>query len=699
MDTELFKEEKRDHPYESEREYWQDLFACLDLILLSAGGGSGDTTQREAGIRSGLQDAGRYIKNRLIHTEEADRFRLRSLIRQMAFTEWECFLLLLAFSVSYDPGYGKIFSKMPENRECGYPTLRLALSLFQSAGTASEQEISAAIQRKGRLFRYFLSAAEREADPASFVLSLDSRIYEFLYGGSEVEEEISFIAEVFRHDSPLPPLVIRESQKSRIAADMNRLLQTPEGRGNIIQIYGPQGIGKKFLLKAAAQEEKINLLFIDVSRLLVGNMAELRILFRKIMRESLLLGAIVCFTGNEDRVELEGGRKTIPQGLRFLLDEIRKEYQTAVWISLERADFLTEHKLHVLYYELPLLSTSEREQLWREYAGGYPLSPEVDPALCAGQCILTPRGIRETLWDAGIRVREDQDGVITKEDIRQAAERQSASRMGRMASRLHSACTWEDLVMDREQREQLEMICHHVRYRELVGEDWGFYRRVSYGRGLCVMFYGEPGTGKTMAAQVMANELGFELYRIDLSQIISKYIGETEKNITELFRRAGTTHAILFFDEADSLFSRRSEVRDSHDRNANAQTGHLLQKLEEYEGIAILATNYINNIDEAFKRRIRFMVHFVFPVPEMRLRLWRTMLPEEAPLEEELDLEFFARRFELSGSGIREVLTCAAFYAAAEHRGLRNKDLILAVRLNFAKYGKKLTKEDFGYLS
>ncbi|MBQ4464330.1 MAG: ATP-binding protein [Eubacterium sp.] len=212
------------------------------------------------------------------------------------------------------------------------------------------------------------------------------------------------------------------------------------------------------------------------------------------------------------------------------------------------------------------------------------------------------------------------------------------------------------------------------------------------------MFYGQPGTGKTMAAQVIANELGLELYRIDLSQMVSKYIGETQKNVTKLFERAKNTNAILFFDEADSLFSKRSEVKDFHDKNANAETAHLLQKLEDYEGITILATNYAQNIDDAFKRRIRFMVNFVFPDAPVRRRLWKTILPDGVPTEETLDLDFFADNFELSGSNIKEILTAAAFLAAADKRGLKNDDIIEAVKLNFEKHGKVLSDADFGYL-
>jgi SpoVK/Ycf46/Vps4 family AAA+-type ATPase len=201
-----------------------------------------------------------------------------------------------------------------------------------------------------------------------------------------------------------------------------------------------------------------------------------------------------------------------------------------------------------------------------------------------------------------------------------------------------------------------------------------------------------------MAARVLANELGLELYRVDLSRMVSKYIGETQKNISELFDRAKGVNALLFFDEADALFAKRTEVSDSNDRNANSEVAHLLQKLEEYDGISILATNLKDNIDDAFKRRIKYMVYFTFPDSGTRSLLWKRMLPVEAPVEEGLDLEFFAQSFEMSGSEIKDAMLHAAYMAAREQKPIGNAHIMEAVRLSFAKYGKVLKREDFGYL-
>lgn len=267
-------------------------------------------------------------------------------------------------------------------------------------------------------------------------------------------------------------------------------------------------------------------------------------------------------------------------------------------------------------------------------------------------------------------------------------------RSGAFCTQARIVYAWEDLILERESENLLRQICNQVKYKSIVKEQWGFGKKDPYGNGISALFFGPPGTGKTMAAQVIAGELGKKLYKVDVSRLLSKYIGETEKNVSTLFRGAGKSGAVLFFDEADGLFAKRSEVGNSNDRYANMETGFLLQKLEEYDGVSILATNYVNNIDDAFKRRIRFLVRFPFPSSEMRLLLWQRMFPEQAAVEEELKFEIPSARFELSGSSIREVVIQAAYLAAAGNRGIRKSDIQEALRIHYLKYGRKLGTED-----
>jgi len=256
--------------------------------------------------------------------------------------------------------------------------------------------------------------------------------------------------------------------------------------------------------------------------------------------------------------------------------------------------------------------------------------------------------------------------------------------------------TWSDLVLPPDHLRQLRELCNQAKHRHIVYGEWGFDRRLVLGNGLNVMFNGPPGTGKTMAADVIANDLQVDTYKIDLSQIVSKYIGETEKNLDHIFREAESSNAIVFFDEADALFGKRSEVKDAHDRYANIETGYLLQKMEEHAGIVILASNLRHNIDEAFLRRMQFVVEFPFPDEEHRARLWSGLFPAEVPRENDVDFAFLARHFRVPGGNIKNIAVCAAFLAAAEGKGVGMRQLIYATRREYQKLGWPCTATDFG---
>jgi SpoVK/Ycf46/Vps4 family AAA+-type ATPase len=231
-----------------------------------------------------------------------------------------------------------------------------------------------------------------------------------------------------------------------------------------------------------------------------------------------------------------------------------------------------------------------------------------------------------------------------------------------------------------------------------VYDQWGFDEKLSLGKGLNLLFAGPSGTGKTMAAEVLARELGLELYRIDLSSVVSKYIGETEKNLSHIFNEAATSNAVLFFDEADALFGKRSEVRESHDRYANIEINYLLQKMEQYEGTVVLATNMRKNMDDAFVRRIQFTIEFPFPAFDQRLAIWQKAWPAATP-REDLDLEFMARRFEMTGGNIRNIALAAAFLGAEDGGLVTMKHLIRATWQEHHKMGKVIMESEFGEYS
>jgi ATPase family associated with various cellular activities (AAA) len=286
--------------------------------------------------------------------------------------------------------------------------------------------------------------------------------------------------------------------------------------------------------------------------------------------------------------------------------------------------------------------------------------------------------------------------AITLETLIQSCRDVGSAAMGPLAQKLPLPYTWDELIVPPSVRAELELARTWVRHQRKVLDDWGFGRRITMGRGLSMLLSGLPGTGKTMAAQVLARELALDLYRVDLSQTVNKYIGETSKNIARLFDEARASGAVLFFDEADALFGKRSEVKDAHDRYANQEVGYLLQKMEEYEGVAILASNRACDMDEAFTRRFQFMIEFPMPDEAHRLKIWEGMFPATAARDPNLELAHLAGEYELSGGEIKNIALAAAYLAAEEGRPISTANIHRAIRREFGKNGRVLDGRGIG---
>jgi SpoVK/Ycf46/Vps4 family AAA+-type ATPase len=304
-------------------------------------------------------------------------------------------------------------------------------------------------------------------------------------------------------------------------------------------------------------------------------------------------------------------------------------------------------------------------------------------------------GIVEALNNGITRARlRPGDFILTADDLWQACISQVTCNVGPLAQRLTPSYSWDDIVLPADMMQQLCEIADQVVTRSQVYGKWGFGVRLTRGRGISALFSGPSGTGKTMAAEILARHLQLELYRIDLAGVVSKYVGESEKNLRTVFDAAEQSGAILFFDEADALFGKRTEVRDSHDRYANIEVNYLLQRMEEYRGLAILCTNRRSSLDRAFLRRLRFLVEFPFPDPESRRLIWQKSFPPEAQVEQ-LDLETLAR-LEISGGNIHNIVLNAAFLAAGEQSSIGMRHLLHAARREYSKIDKLLTENEFG---
>ncbi|MEZ4597656.1 MAG: ATP-binding protein [Chloroflexota bacterium] len=290
-----------------------------------------------------------------------------------------------------------------------------------------------------------------------------------------------------------------------------------------------------------------------------------------------------------------------------------------------------------------------------------------------------------------------QGRPLTPDDLQHGARAQNAAGLERLARRVRPSVGWADLVLPGDVVGQLRELASRARLRDVVLDGWGMGRASSLrGRGLTALFAGDSGTGKTMSAEVMAGELGLDLYVIDLSTVIDKYVGETEKHLDRIFGEADRVNGVLLFDEADAVFGKRSDVRDSHDRYANVEVAYLLQRMEQFDGVAILTTNLRSNLDEAFTRRLDAVIDFPVPDEGDRLRLWDRHLPAGVPRDADVDLGFLARSFRLSGGNVRNVCLAAAYLAAADDRPLRMADLIHGTAREYQKLGRLCVEAEFG---
>jgi AAA+ superfamily predicted ATPase len=345
----------------------------------------------------------------------------------------------------------------------------------------------------------------------------------------------------------------------------------------------------------------------------------------------------------------------------------------------------------VLIVDFPLPDWTERRQTWELDLCEQGVEPPDAGLDALAECFrFSVSQIDEAAATASLLALYRGE-PLSLEHAFEAARIRSGQKLASLARKVVPVHGWDDLVLPAEIAGQLREICCRVTHRHQVMGRWGFERKLSGGRGMNALFHGLSGTGKTMAADVIAHELGLDLYKIDLAGVVSKYIGETEKNLDRIFTAAADANAILFFDEADALFGKRSEVRDAHDRYANLEVSYLLQKMEEYEGISILSTNLRQNLDEAFLRRLTFTISFPFPDESCRQQIWESIWPAATPVARDVDAGWLASRFLLSGGNIRNVAVAAAFLAAEDEDVVQLEHVLRAVRAEFQKMGKTLS--------
>jgi hypothetical protein len=345
-----------------------------------------------------------------------------------------------------------------------------------------------------------------------------------------------------------------------------------------------------------------------------------------------------------------------------------------------------------LVADVPLPSVDERDRFWRNAIDG---GGECEPGALSAQFLLAPESIARSVAAARLRASAD-GGVLRTEHLLEGARAQNGGGLERLDRRIAPGVGWDDLVLPELVRGQLHELAARAHNRTRVLDEWVMRPGGGRGRGVTALFAGDPGTGKTMAAEVIAHALGYDLYAVNLATVVDKYIGETEKNLERIFTEAEGVNGVLLFDEADALFGKRSEVSDAHDRHANVEVAYLLQRMESFDGLAVLATNLRANLDEAFSRRLDVLVDFALPDEAARRALWAACLGPKLPRADDVDLDFCARAFELSGGSIRAIAVTAAYLAADAGTPVQMDQLIQATQTEYRKLGRLVLDSEFG---
>ncbi len=586
-------------------------------------------------------------------------FKLSNFERQM---------LLLAAAMELDSSFGELCAEVQGDARRSYPTFSLAMAALSEAHWS-------AIAPQSPLRHWRLIEIGDGQTLMTSPLRIDERVLHYLTGVNCLDARLQGMVRPVVVSAELP-----DSHQAVVYDLLESLNDKTDASQISIQLCGDDDVGRRSVAAAACSLLGIQLLELDCHAL-PSNAVESETLGRLCEREAALNRCFWLFDYRDD---------ASPDQLHPLARFV-ESLQAAVIISGRHP--LRLPRRHLLGLEVNKPSAIERQTIWRQSLGVAVESLNGQVEAVSTQFTLSSAAIRSAVEEFARRANADpaaDHGTMLWEVCR----RHCTAKLDELAQRVEPAAKWDDLVLPEAQLLTLRQMAAHVRQRTQVYEHWGFAGKSTRGLGIGALFSGPTGTGKTMAAEVLANELRLDLYRIDLSALVSKYIGETEKNLRRVFDAAEDGGAILLFDEADALFGKRSEVRDSHDRYANIEVSYLLQRIEAYRGLAILTSNLKQAIDSAFLRRLRFIVHFPFPDARQRAEIWQRIFPASTPAED-LDWEKLAQ-LNLAGGSIRNLAMNAAFLAADECQPVRMNHLLAAAHSEYAKMEKTLSQAEIG---
>ena len=675
-------------PYSFERRGCRHLLAGMENTFVpSAGSGFAGKEQ--------FRDVFRLLLERSEKTVyKGVKFPIAEPLVFRTMTESDFISVLLAYAYRTNRKYEKVFTYLqcgkdvPLSPDVSVPTVGLTADL---TGLFSDDDAVFSLYENSFLNKYILSNAgsSRDFNGMSTPLVLRKCALDYFSGRPMDLGRFSRFCTYEKGCAEYEKLMAHEKEAEELMLAFTADVGNAGGR--LIQLCGAEGSGRTFLARFLATGLQRRLLSFSVSSFFTLPYDE---------REEMLseLAAYCMFTGSILLLKnLPSGERmldiTASDRLSRLIDRCSSDCGTILVVSEDPVDSFVNIKADVSTIFLGETSPSVQAEFWTYFMALNGIRPAGDVSIqtLTSLYCMTPGKIEAVLKRVAVVLRPDEKikkSIMDSECLRHSIQSLSRVDFGKNATLLKSSFGWDDLKLSENAESMLREAVARIKNRSIIMSDYGFEKKLPYGSGTSICLYGPPGTGKTMAAQVLANDLGLDMYRVDLSQIESKYIGETQKNLGRIFDAAENTNAILFFDEADALFARRTDSGNANDRHANSQVAYLLQRMEGYRGVSILATNIAQNFDAAFKRRITYMIPVERPDADERLKIWKSVFPEDAPLDNKLNFKKLAEQADLSGSQIKSAALHASYLAAQRGSTIGMNELVEAVELEYKKEGR-----------
>jgi AAA+ superfamily predicted ATPase len=638
-----------------------------------------------------LQASRQTIDQRLELTAKTGRrLTLPYLAQLYKLSPAEVDLLLIALAPELEPRYETLYSYLQDDVTRPRPSVDLALNLTCRSGREKFQARRFfgpdALLIRYRMLDLLDDVHDRQPTLLRKFMKIEESLLRWLLESPCVALPLgSFVVPAVT----LQTLEVAEDTRSRL----QNMVESLEGGTSktIVRLVGNSNDELQATAEAISHALGKPLIKLDTGELASGNQN-----LNTLLRNSTLLDAAVVLSALEPTFREPDVRFSMPspeQSLWRTLGQLPGPV-FAVGPSSAFPDLATDAR--VWRFELPVVDYALRKHAWENALAG--VHTDVDSARLADTFRFGAPQIRQatSLASSLAALRDPTDPTPGMNDVLEAGRSITAPNLQRYATAIQPRYTWDDIVLPEAKMQQLHQIALRFEHRRIVNRDWGFGKKLSRGKGLNILFTGRSGVGKTISAEVLANALSLILYQIDVSAVVSKFVGETEQRLSEIFREAELSQSLLFFDEADALFSKRAEVKEAIDRYSNLELNYLLQRIEQFEGIVILATNLQRNLDDAFLRRMHEVVDFSMPDEELRERIWRKHLPPDAPVANDIDFAFLARQFRFSGANIKNAVVSAAYLAASQSKKIGMAEMVRGVKMELEKQGMLVMKGDFG---